>query len=188
MSHGTCYTWLSALLPGLEAPLGGASDDLYLTPEGRAAFPGLTDADVNAGPWHNRFRGNLGGLQVLTRSRTVKEGTADAPVIIGGGPQASLRPVARPSVRVRNARCAGGRFRADVAVTARAGLRRVDVYRDGRRIRRTSRARFTVSFSTRRLARGRHTLRVVATDARNASGRRTVTFRACAAARPRFTG
>ena len=189
MSHGTCYTWLAALLPGLEAPTSGSSGDLYLTPEGMAAFPGLTNADVNAGPWHNHFRGNLGGLQVLTRSTGVKEAGADAPVIVGGGPQATLRRVAAPTVRIANARCAGGRFRADVSVAAAAPVTRVDVFRDGRRIRRTNRSRFTVRFSTQRLRRGTHRLRVVATDERGSTGARGVRFRACRAAqRPRFTG
>jgi uncharacterized repeat protein (TIGR01451 family) len=91
-SHGTCYAWLSALLPGLETFTDntGGTGDLYLTPEGQSAFPGVTDADVGAGPWHNRFEGNLGGLQVLARSSTQDDSTgADSIVVIGGG-QVSL--------------------------------------------------------------------------------------------------
>lgn len=85
-SHGTCYPWLSALVPGLETVNSGSSDDLYLTPEGIAAFPGLTNTDVNAGPWHNHFQGNLGGLQKLVNSTDVDDSAAqDAAVVLGGG-------------------------------------------------------------------------------------------------------
>jgi Ca2+-binding RTX toxin-like protein len=97
MAHSTCYQWLSALLPGLTTVDGGSSDDLYLTPEGMAAFPGLTDSDINAGPWHNHFEGNFGGLQVLTRSSNVDDSQtgADAAVILGGA-QVSIIPPPPP--------------------------------------------------------------------------------------------
>jgi uncharacterized repeat protein (TIGR01451 family) len=92
MSHGTCYGWLSALLPGLQAISDNRSStgDLYLTPDGMSAFPGVSDADVGAGPWHNRFEGDLGGLQVLARSTNHDDSAGqDAIVVIGGG-QVSL--------------------------------------------------------------------------------------------------
>ena len=86
LSHGTCYGWLQALLPTVSTVDGGSSDDLYRTAEGQAAFPGVSDADFNAGPWHNHFEGDLGGLQVLVRSLDVDDATGtDAPVVIGGG-------------------------------------------------------------------------------------------------------
>ena len=91
-SHGTCYGWLSTLIPGLQTKDDetGGTGDLYLTDAGKAAFPGVTDADVGAGPWHNYFDGDLGGLDVLARSKTVDDSkNADAPVVIGGG-QVSL--------------------------------------------------------------------------------------------------
>jgi uncharacterized repeat protein (TIGR01451 family) len=90
MSHGTCYAWLSALVPGLTTVDGGSSDDLYRTPAGVTAFPGVTDADFNAGPWHNHFEGDFGGLEVLVRSSDIDDPTGnDAAVVIGGG-QVSL--------------------------------------------------------------------------------------------------
>ncbi|MGH3951665.1 MAG: DUF11 domain-containing protein [Pseudonocardiaceae bacterium] len=89
-SHGTCYAWLSALLPGLTTVDGGSSDDLYRTPAGIAAFPGVSDDDFNAGPWHNWFEGDFGGLDVLVRSMNRDDaGGNDAAVVIGGG-QVSL--------------------------------------------------------------------------------------------------
>ena len=85
ISHGVEYGWLSALLPGATVVIGGSEGDLYLTPDGLSAFPGLTNADINAGPWHNHFEGNLGALKVLAASNVINDNTgADAPVIIGG--------------------------------------------------------------------------------------------------------
>jgi uncharacterized repeat protein (TIGR01451 family) len=90
LSHGTCYTWLSALLPGLNTVDSGSSDDLFRTPAGLAAFPDVSDSDFNAGPWHNHFEGNFGGLDVLVRSHDVQDSSgAEAAVVIGGG-QVSL--------------------------------------------------------------------------------------------------
>jgi uncharacterized repeat protein (TIGR01451 family) len=97
MSHGTCYSWLSTLLPGLDAELeGGPGPDLYLTQAGRDAFPGLNDSDLESDAWHNHFEGNLGGLDILVRSdRNHPSGGVensageDAIVVIGGG-QVSL--------------------------------------------------------------------------------------------------
>jgi uncharacterized repeat protein (TIGR01451 family) len=90
MSHGTCYAWLSALLPGLSTVDGGNSEDLYRTPAGIAAFPTVTDDDFNAGPWHNHFEGDFGGLDVLVRSNAIDDAAGnDAAVVIGGG-QVSL--------------------------------------------------------------------------------------------------
>ena len=89
-SHGVCYTWLSALLPNLSTVEGGNSGDLYRTPEGVAQFPGVTDEDFNAGPWHNFFQGDFGGLNVLVRSNRLDDASGnDAAVVIGGG-QVSL--------------------------------------------------------------------------------------------------
>jgi hypothetical protein len=74
MSHGTEYGWLTALLPDALAVDSGSSGDLYFTPEGLSDLPALTVDDINAGPWHNHFEGNFGGLQVLVRSADVQEG------------------------------------------------------------------------------------------------------------------
>jgi uncharacterized repeat protein (TIGR01451 family) len=86
VSHGSEYGWLFALLPGLEAIDSGSSDDLNLTPEGVAAFPGVTEQNINAGPWHNHFEGDFGGLQVLVRSLDELDSQTDedAAVILGG--------------------------------------------------------------------------------------------------------
>ncbi len=86
IAHGCEYGWLGALLPGLVSIGSGASGDLVPTAEFNAAFPGVTADDINAGPWHCNFEGDLGGLQVLAESTSVQtEAGANAPVIIGGG-------------------------------------------------------------------------------------------------------
>jgi len=74
------WGWLTTLIPGIVATESGGGANLSLTAAGIAAFPGLTNADINAGtPWHNHFSGNFGGLQALV---TDNLGRA---VVIGGG-------------------------------------------------------------------------------------------------------
>jgi hypothetical protein len=77
-SHANDYGWLSALVPGLTA-LNVGDVGLQLTPAGTAAFPGLTNADLSAGPWHNAF-GNVGTIPVLA---TGVGSFSGSPVIIG---------------------------------------------------------------------------------------------------------
>lgn len=100
MAHGcsgvttcqTAYGWLSALLPGLMAVAGCTATGATLTPEGQAAFPGLSNSDIdsNAGPCHNHFEGNLGSLKVLALDGD------DPPrnYIIGGGSGTVIAPAA----------------------------------------------------------------------------------------------
>ena len=85
MSHGSEYGWLFALLPDASTVDGGSSDDLYFTPEGLADLPALTVSDINAGPWHNHFEGDFGGLSVLVRSNSIDDiDGQDAAVVLGG--------------------------------------------------------------------------------------------------------
>jgi hypothetical protein len=84
MSHGSdsdVYGWLGALLPGLSDSGSCNSTGATLTAAGQAAFPSLTngDVDANAGPCHSSFVGNFGGLVPL-----VLDGQG-LPYIIGGG-------------------------------------------------------------------------------------------------------
>ena len=84
MSHGSggdVYGWLGALLPGLSDSGSCSSSGATLTAAGQAAFPSLTNSDVdsNAGPCHSSFVGNFGGLVPL-----VLDGQR-LPYIIGGG-------------------------------------------------------------------------------------------------------
>jgi hypothetical protein len=87
------YGWLSALVPGLTV-IQNSGDDLALTPAGSAAFPGLTNADLSAGPWHNSF-GNIGAIPVLATGI----GTfANSAVIIGSGAGSITNPENPPPV------------------------------------------------------------------------------------------
>lgn len=84
MAHGSgvvAYGWLSALLPGLVETSGCNSNGAVLTAAGQAAFPGLTNNDINgnAGPCHSHFTGNFGGLTTLALDA---QGLS---YIIGGG-------------------------------------------------------------------------------------------------------
>ena len=80
--------------------------------------------------------------------------------------------------------CASRAFR--VRVSSDTPTRTTTVSLDGRRIRRSGAASFTVRLP-RRLRTGRHRLTVVTTDAAGNRTRRVFRFRACAA-RVRFTG
>jgi len=94
MAHGsgsTAYGWLSTLLPGLSNVSGCSSTGATLTAAGTAAFPGLSNSDIdgNAGPCHSNFTGNFGGLTTLAidaRGRSYIIGSA------GGGDGSITRP------------------------------------------------------------------------------------------------
>ena len=74
------YGWLTTLLPGLTFNSNQASG-LTLTAAGSSAFPGLTNADLSAGPFHGTWTGGLGGLTTLfTNSQGVAVGIGS-----GGG-------------------------------------------------------------------------------------------------------
>ena len=79
LAHSGAYTWLSALVPGITILGACESGSAVLTPAGIAAFPTISNANITAGPCHNTFGGNLGGLQVLARDGT------GANFILGGG-------------------------------------------------------------------------------------------------------
>lgn len=70
MAHGSgsnAYGWLTVLLPGVANVSGCNEVGATLTPAGQAAFPGLSNSniDANAGPCHSHFTGNFGGLTTL---------------------------------------------------------------------------------------------------------------------------
>lgn len=104
MAHGSglvAYGWLSALLPGLNEVLGCNSAGATLTAAGQAAFPGLTNNDVNAnaGPCHSHFTGNFGGLTTLAfdgNQRSYIIGGGAGTVIACGQPGQPACPTAIP--------------------------------------------------------------------------------------------
>ena len=76
-SQANGYEWLKTLLPATSITIDQA-DGLALTPAGKAIFPGLTDADLSAGPHHSWFN-SFSPISVLaTRAGT------NLAVVIGG--------------------------------------------------------------------------------------------------------
>lgn len=96
MSHGSgieAYGWLTTLLPGLNEISGCSSSGATLTADGNAAFPGLSNSDIdaNAGPCHSHFEGDFGSLKTLAL-----DGASRA-FIIGGGSGTRIDPVPAPA-------------------------------------------------------------------------------------------
>jgi PEP-CTERM motif len=99
-SQGNGYDWVTSLVPGLTVTDAGDGTDLTLTPAGNAAFPGLTNADLSTGPWHNYFSGS--SIPVLA---TAPSGGVVRNLIIGsdGGsvtnpcPGGNCNPVPEPA-------------------------------------------------------------------------------------------
>jgi PEP-CTERM motif len=62
-SQANGYSWLQPLVPGIVVNSDQESG-LALTAAGSAAFPGLTNADLSSGPYHQNFD-NFGSIPVL---------------------------------------------------------------------------------------------------------------------------
>lgn len=93
-SQANGYAWLTALLPAVTVT-GESSTGISLTAEGNAAFPGLTNAHLSAGPFHNRFD-NFSPIPTLGTSN------ATGHAIIIGGTGGSItnpgNPIPEPGV------------------------------------------------------------------------------------------
>lgn len=92
-SQANGYAWLTALLPAVTVTSSQATG-LTLTPDGNAIFPGLTDADLSAGPHHSFFN-NFSPIPVLA-TRTSNSSLA----VIIGGTGGSITNPGGPSVPV----------------------------------------------------------------------------------------
>ena len=99
LSQGNGYDWVTALGLGLtvtDVGGGGISSPITLTAAGNAAFPGLTNADLSTGPWHNYFT-NTGALPVLG---TASDGATTRALILGsaaGSVTDPTNPVPEPA-------------------------------------------------------------------------------------------
>lgn len=76
-SQSNGYQWLTALLPAVTVT-SESNTGISLTAAGNAAFPGLTNADLSTGPYHNRFNG-FSPIPTLGTSNATGEA-----IIIGG--------------------------------------------------------------------------------------------------------
>lgn len=76
-SQANGYDWLSALLPSVTTQ-SEFMTGISLTSEGQAAFPGLTNADLSAGPHHNSFANfsPLSSLGVNNNGNTIIIGSS----------------------------------------------------------------------------------------------------------------
>jgi hypothetical protein len=101
-------------------------------------------------------------------------GQTDSP---GGGPG-------------RSGHCTSQGFKAKLRIHDSSRMRRVDVFVDGKRIKRSTRKRVSVWVSIAGLRAGRNTIRVVAVDRKGRRGVASRSFRRCAEAvpSPNFTG
>jgi hypothetical protein len=108
----------------------------------------------------------------------------------GGSPNVQITGVPRTGGPGRGTPCVDGGFRAKFNVRSKVGMRRVNVFVDGKLIKQSTSKQFSAWISVVGLRAGPNTIRVVAVD-RN--GRRDVasrSFRRCARAvpSPNFTG
>lgn len=90
-SQSNGYQWLTALLPSVVVT-NEFDTGISLTAAGNTAFPGLTNADLSAGPYHNRFNG-FSPIPVLGTSNN--SGNA---IIIGGTAGSITNPIPEPGV------------------------------------------------------------------------------------------
>jgi hypothetical protein len=93
-SQANGYGFLSALLPSLTV-FDESDTGITLTAAGHSAFPGLTDADLSAGPYHEGFS-NTGLIPVLGRSNSTQSaiiiGSATGTITDPGDPTGVPEP------------------------------------------------------------------------------------------------
>jgi hypothetical protein len=99
----------------------------------------------------------------------------------GGGPNANIPPANR---------CAGASFTATFRIHGPVGMRRVEVFVDGKLIKRSTSKTFSARVDVTGLRAGSNTIRVVAVDRNGRRDTAVRSFRRCAAAQPtpNFTG
>ena len=85
LSQANGYEWLGALGLNVQA-VDESSTGITLTLAGNSNFPGLTNSDLSAGPYHERFE-NVGAIPVLG----VSNATGNA-IIIGGATGSITNP------------------------------------------------------------------------------------------------
>jgi hypothetical protein len=98
--------------------------------------------------------------------------------------------VSRPALTINGVpdECVARNFRLRVRASDAGGIDHTDVFLNGRRIKRSSRASFTVLIRAKRLNPGRHNIRVVATDNAGTTRTRKARFDRCEPADISFTG
>lgn len=82
-SQANGYQWLTTLLPSVTV-ISESNTGISLTAAGNTNFPGLTNADLSAGPYHEAFTG-YGVIPVLGTSNQTRSA-----IIIGGSAGGSI--------------------------------------------------------------------------------------------------
>lgn len=98
LSQANGYAWVTPLLPSLtvtDLGTGGVNSHLSLTAAGNTAFPGLTNADLSTGPWHQYFT-NTGTLPILATAPDFSEITRNVIVGASGGSITNPEPPTVP--------------------------------------------------------------------------------------------
>ncbi len=72
------FLWLHSIIPGFSATGFSKGYDwaLSITTAGTIFLPGLSNADISAGPWHNWFDGNFGSLSILATGLEIPSSTS----------------------------------------------------------------------------------------------------------------
>ena len=185
----------TATVTGLVGPAGGTVDfRLYgpddatcsrapvfeslgqpLTAGGTATSAPFTPTRAGVYRWRASYSGDASNEPVSGECNAANEN-----VTVTGPPTITVQTE-------RRSKCVETRFTLNVRVAAR-GLKGVRVTLDGKTIKRSKKARFTLEVRTRALRRGRHVLRVIATDSGGRSAR-TTSFKRCGSpVLPRFVG
>jgi hypothetical protein len=149
------------------------------------------------------FRGNVLALTAITATTgAIIDGrllarnaatTLDSNTITRAQCAAPLVPAApggRPTVTVTQVPdgCTARNFKMHVRVSDPDGIANTAVFLDGKRIKRSSKALFTVTINAKQLTPGRHKLRVVARDVAGNTRVRKVRFERCEPVSINFTG
>jgi len=113
-------------------------------------------------------------------------GTGDG----GGGPTIQIIKPPSTGDQTGDNRCVSHGFRARFRIQSPSRLRRVEVFLDGKVIKRSTSKKFSVWIKARGLRSGRNTIRVVAVDVNGRRDTAKRSFRRCASAAPNpdFTG
>ena len=186
----------TAVVSGLVSPAGGTVDFRLYGPDDAACerapvfeSPGRP-LDATGTAVSAPFTPKAGGVY---RWRAFYSGDANNNPVAGACNEAneSTLVIGPPTVTVETERksgpCVVTKFTLHVRVRAE-GLKRVRVTLDGKTIKRSKKARFTLRVRTRALRGGRHVLRVIATSAGGRSAK-VATFNRCGApSLPRFVG
>ncbi len=93
------YAWLSSLIPGIivqDRLAGGVNTPMSLTAAGIAALTDISADAARAVPWHNDFRGNLGGLDIFGLGAEVNDPNTQRNIILGGGILPAATPIPEP--------------------------------------------------------------------------------------------